>query len=78
MTSSTRSMSVRISWIVCPAEISVIAGDMKELRNPWKTMIEPRVNSPRMVSHTPTTSTAELAMRLSVAGMAPRYWFTRA
>ena len=48
MTSSTRSISVRISWIICPALTMVMAGDIKELRKVWKTMIIPRVNFPRI------------------------------
>ena len=64
--------------MVWPAEIRVMAGDMKELRKPWNTMMLPRVNSPFMVSSTPTTRTALLAMMESRDGIAPRYWFSRA
>ena len=78
ITSSTRSISVRISWMVCPAEMSVMAGDMNELRKPWNTMMLPRLNLPSMVSSTPSTRTVEVATVLRMAGMAPRYWFSLA
>ena len=54
-----------------------MAGDMKELRKPWKIMIEPRVKRPCMVSQTPSTMTAALAIVDRSAGMPPRNWLRR-
>ena len=66
-------MSVRISWMDCPAEMSSMAGDMKALRKPWKVRIMPMVKRPCMAWYTPSTSTAEPAKELSSAGIMPRY-----
>ena len=57
ITSSTRSMSVRISWMVWPAPMSVPAGSMKAVRKPWNTVIMPRVKRPSMAKRTPRNTT---------------------
>ena len=57
MTSSTRSICVTISWKDCPAEISELAGAMKELIKPWKAMTIPAVNEPCSTRYTPAPRT---------------------
>ena len=71
-------MSVRISWIIWPAEMMVMAGDMNAPRKPWKPRIMPRENFPCIESHTPKISTEASAMSESRTGIMPRYWFTLA
>jgi hypothetical protein len=44
--------------MVCPAETSVMAGDIKEPRKPWNMSTAPKEKVPFIVIHTPTTSTA--------------------
>ncbi len=53
MTSFTRSMSVRISWNVCPTEMSEAAGDAKRWIKDCMARRPPVVRSPLTMSQTP-------------------------
>ena len=69
---------MRISCRLCPAEMIIIAGDMKEFRKPWKSRIMPSENRPCMASSTPRISTSASATAESAAGIMPRIWLSRA
>ena len=76
MTSSTRSICVTISCRDCPVVMIAFAGDMNELRNPWKAMTIPIEKDPRRTRRTPVPITSRLETDVTRVGMLLRNAFS--
>ena len=73
-----RSIEVRISCTCWLSERNELIGEKNCESRLWNASSMPTVNSPSMMSHTPSVSTTTFASCMSAEGSAPRYCVMRA